>query len=86
MINKLFFSLAFLGAMTLANAEESVGEKTGAKVNDAKRSIKKGAHKVGEKLCAKGDVACLKDRAAHRAEEAGDYVKDKVEETKNKVD
>lgn len=85
-MKKIFFALCFLSTMTFAHAEETIGEKTEAKVNDAKRAIKKGVHRTGEKFCAKGDVECLKERAQNRTEEAGDYMKDKTKEMKNKVD
>ncbi len=85
-MKQIFMILALLGSFTFAQAEETIGEKTEAKVNDAKREIKKSYHRGKEKFCAKGDVACLKERAAHRADEGSDYIRDKSKQLKDKVD
>ncbi len=63
-----------------------MGEKAEAKVHDVKRGVKKTAHRVKEKLCAKSDAECLKQKAAHRVEETTEYMKDKAAELKNNVD
>lgn len=67
-------------------AAETVGEKAEAAGNDAKRTVKKGAHRVEEATCLQSDAKCLAEKAKHRAEEAGDYTKDKAKEVKNSVD
>lgn len=89
-MKKVVIAFAMMGflttAFTTAFAEETMGEKAEATMNDAKRATKKGAHRVKEAVCAKGDVECAKQKASHRAQEAGDYVKDKAKEVKNNVD
>jgi hypothetical protein len=84
-MKNIILALALFGFLP-AYAEETVGETTEAKVRDAGRDIKKSAHRAKEKLCAKGDVACLKDKAKHRGQEAKDYIGDKYDQTKDKVD
>lgn len=76
--------LAFSGFSLFA--EESMSEKANSKAHDAKRAVKKGGHRVAEAVCAEGDVKCLEKKAKNRAEEGKDYVKDKAQETKDKVD
>lgn len=82
----ILFALALFGFTPVIFAEENIGETTESKVKDAKRSIKKSYHRATEKICAKGDVACLKDKAKHRGTEAKDYLEDKTDELKDKVD
>jgi len=80
--------LSFLGA-GVARAETSTAEKVEQKTtetaHDVKRGAKKGMHKVEDKMCMKGDVKCLEQKAKHKVEEGSDYVKDKASETKDKV-
>lgn len=76
-----FFALA-----GVAHAEETMGEKAKATVNDAKRATKKGAHRVKEAVCMKGDAKCLQEKAQNRLKEGKDYVEDKAGEVKDKVD
>ena len=81
--------IAVLGLMSypiIAHAEETTGEKIKADAKDAKRSIKKGAHRIAEKVCMKSDAKCLADKVKHRASEAKDATKDKASQIKNKVD
>lgn len=87
-IKKLFVIVLTLGALANAVfAEETVGEKTEATVNNAKRAVKKTAHKVEEAVvCAKDDLKCAQKKAANRTKEAAQYVKDKAKEIKNKID
>lgn len=67
-------------------ADETVGEKAAATGNDAARAVKKGAHRVEEATCMESDTKCLAEKAKHRAQEAGEYTKDKAKEIKNSVD
>lgn len=82
----LIMTLALTGLTGLAYAEETVSEKAQATANDAARSVKKGAHRAQEAVCAESDTKCLEQKAKHRAEEGKDYVKDKSKEMKNDVD
>jgi hypothetical protein len=49
-------------------------------VHDAKRAMKKGAHRLEEKTCAEGDAKCAAKKLKHRAQESKDYMQDKVDE------
>lgn len=85
-MKKTIMIVSLLGFCLALNAEETVGEKTQTKMHDAKRALKKGVNRTQEKVCMKDDLECLKQKAANRSEETGDYVKDKTKEMKNKVD
>lgn len=82
----LIIAVALLGLNGLAHSEETLGEKASAAGNDAGRSVKKGAHRVQEAVCADSDTKCLAEKAKHRAQEGTDYTKDKAKELKNDVD
>lgn len=81
-------ALALTGSVGISSvyAAETVGEKAEATANDAARAVKKGAHRVEEAVCMESDTKCLAEKAKHRAQEAGDYTKDKAKEVKNTVD
>lgn len=79
-------ALAGVIGANVVHAEETIGEKAEAAGHDAARAVKKGAHRVEEAVCMEGDVKCMQKKAEHRAQEAGDYVKDKAKEAKNTVD
>jgi len=79
-------TLALIGLIGAAQADETIGEKAQAAGNDAARAVKKTVHRAEEAACTEGDVKCLAEKAKHRAEEAKDYTKDKVKELKNDVD
>lgn len=70
----------------LAFTEQTTGEKTSSIINDAKRSVKKGGHRLKEALCAKGDAKCFAKKVKHRGEESVDYTKDTAQEAKDHVD
>lgn len=76
--------LLVLGSTSFA--DQTTGEKVDAKMNDAKRSMKKGGNRVKEAVCAEGDAKCLGKKAKHRGEEGVDYTKDKAKELKDQVD
>jgi hypothetical protein len=82
--------LIFAGALALSSvtvlANESMSEKASGKAGDAKRAIKKGAHRAGEAVCMEGDAKCLAKKAKNRVEETKDYGKDKAIEAKDAVD
>lgn len=82
----ILMSLALIGLMGAAHAEETLGEKAEATGNNVKRSIKKGVNRTKEAVCAKSDAKCLAEKAKHRGEEAVDYTKDKAGEIKNTID
>ena len=71
---------------TAVPAVETVGEKVVASGKNAKRAVKKGAHRVSEALCVKSDLKCLADKAKNRAVESKDAVVDGSKELGNKVD
>ncbi|MGE4130894.1 MAG: hypothetical protein AB7F86_04615 [Bdellovibrionales bacterium] len=82
----IVLSMALTSFGSIGSAEETVKEKAKATTNTVKRNAKKGWHKTKEMVCAESDAECLALKAKHRAEEAGDYVEDKAEETKDKID
>ena len=82
----LIMSLMLVTAFSIAHAEETVGESAKATGHDIKRGAKKGVNRVKEAMCTEGDAKCLAKKAGHRMEEGGDYVKDKANETVDKVD
>jgi hypothetical protein len=67
-------------------AEETAGEKIHASAHDAKREMKKGAHRVEEAICVESDMKCTAKKAKNRAVEVKDLTVDEVKEIKNKVD
>ncbi len=67
-------------------AAESVSENINAKTNNAKRTIKKGAHRAHEAVCMEGDLKCAARKAKNRAVEGKDYVGDKASEMGDKMD
>lgn len=75
---------------TAVFADETAGEKIEAKTKDVKRDAKAKKHRVEEEVCDKNDektyADCLLKKAKNRSDEAGDAVKDKSSEVKNKVD
>lgn len=85
-MKRLLILVTALSLTGVAHGEETVGEKAKSTTQDVKRSMKKGAHRVKEAVCAEGDMKCLGEKAKHRAEEGKDFVKDKATETKDKVD
>lgn len=87
-IKSLIMALTFSGAVGVSAvyADETVGEKAEAAGHDAARAVKKGAHRAEEATCMQSDTKCLEEKAKHRAQEAGDYTKDKAKEIKNSVD
>ena len=82
----LIMAVTLMGFAGFAYCEETITEKAEAAANDAARSVKKGAHRVEEAVCAEGDMKCLSEKAKHRAEEGKDYTKDKYKEVKNSMD
>ncbi len=85
-MNKLILICTLAFAAPLAFGMESAGERAEAKAHNAHRSMKKSGHRISEALCAKGDAKCLGEKAKHRGQEGSDFVKDKAEQGKNKVD
>jgi hypothetical protein len=83
-------TLALIGYIGLAHAEETMGEKAKDTMNDAKRATKKGYNRAAEAACGKltGDnkAECLAKQAKNRTEEGWDATKDKASEVKNSVD
>ena len=72
--------------MSLAHAEETVGESVKATGHDMTRKMKKGAHRMEEAVCNEGDMKCAAKKLKHRAQETGNTIEDKAKETKDKVD
>lgn len=82
----IVFSLFLVTASGLSFADETINEKAAAGANGAKRVAKKGAHRVSEALCTKGDVKCAGEKVENRAEEVKDSVVDGSKKLKNKID
>lgn len=82
--------LAILCFFGIAQAEETMGEKTQSTTNSAKRTFNKGINRTKEAFCGKltGDskVECLAKEAKNKVSEGADAVKDKAVEIKNNVD
>lgn len=72
--------------VSLVRAEQTTSEKVEVKAKDAKRAVKKGYHRTKEKMCMKSDAECARRKAKHRSEEAGDKVKDGLNEFGDKID
>ncbi len=77
---------AVMGVTPVLNAAQSDTEAGHATKHDIKRESKKAVNRVEEATCMEGDAACAGEKAKHRMEEAGDATKDKVEETKDRMD
>jgi uncharacterized low-complexity protein len=75
-----------MGATLPAHAEETMGEKAQSTGRDAKRAVKKGAHRVGEAMCMEGDVKCAAKKAKNRVNETGEAIGDKAKDVKESVD
>ena len=84
----MLFTVSFLVAAEaqIVVEKSSTGEKIEASTNDAKRGVKKGAHRVEEIICMKGDTKCTGDKLKHRATELKDATRDNAKEIKNKMD
>lgn len=83
----IFFLVMVVGSlMEVVTAEETVGEKIETSANNAKRSIKREAHKIDESLCKKGSAECLGKQIKNRATELKDATVDGVKDLKNKAD
>ncbi len=86
-MRKVLAMLAAMGLlMSLAQAEETVGESAKATGNTVVRKMKKGGHRMQEAVCMEGDLKCAAEKGKHRVHEAGDAIGDKAKEVKNKVD
>lgn len=79
---QLLAVLALAAAPALAQSAADSVKETG---NDVKRSAKKGAHRVQEKLCTGTKAECAQKKLKHRATEAGDKIDDTATEVKDKV-
>lgn len=85
MNSRIFISaVAVVGAF--AFADQSASEKGAAAAHTVGRKMNKAGHRVTEALCAKSDAKCLARKAKHRAQETGEYVKDKTSEMGDKMD
>ena len=82
----IFASLVLSTLSQISYADETVTEKVAASSNDAKRGMKKGAHRVQEALCMDGDVECAAGKVKNRIIEAGDATSDAATKVKNKID
>ena len=78
--------LGMLSVPLASLADENIGEKINKESNTASRKMKKKAHRAKEAACNEGDAKCAGKKVKHRAEEGSDYMKDKAEEAKDKVD
>ena len=82
------FILTFIlgTAVQVAFADETISEGVSATSNDAKRNLKKAAHRAEELFCANGDVECGARLAKNRMIEVKDEAVDGAEKIKNKID
>lgn len=62
--------------------DETVGEKISEAGRDAKKNLKKGARAVKDKTCewVNGKMECAAKKLKHKAQNASDEVKDKVDD------
>jgi len=82
----LIVALSFIAfAASSVLAAEAVEEKLQAKTNDIGRAVKAKAHRVGEKFCDDKEK-CLVKKVNNRANEGGEYAKDKANEAGNIID
>jgi hypothetical protein len=87
-----FFEILLLIGMVIGSlvqvaiAEETTGEKIETSANNAKREIKRGAHRIDEKICDKGTVKCTGKKVKNRATELKDATVDGAKDLKNKAD
>lgn len=76
-----------LQSTAFANNEksETVGEKVSEAAQDTGKAVKKTARKVKDKTChmIKGKMECAAENVKHKAENAIDEGKDKVEDMKH---
>jgi hypothetical protein len=77
----LSFSL-LVGFSTLTHADnDTVGEKVEEAGSDMKKNTSQGWRKVKDETCqwVKGKLECAGDKVKHKAKDAKDEVKDKVD-------
>lgn len=91
MNRKLIIATVFAigaGLTTIAQAEETMGEKAQHIGNKAADSVKKGARKVQDETCEmiNGKMECIAKKVKHKAQNAGDAIETKAKEEKNKID
>lgn len=88
MSGMMVLTVSFLisAAVQIAFADETVAEKVEVTTNDAKRGLKKGAHRTEELFCMQDDIECAARKAKNRLKEAGDAASDGASEIKNKID
>ena len=68
-------------SVTQESSGESKAEKAGEIAHDAKKNTKKAVRKVKDKTCTmvNGKMECAAKRIKHKAENAADEVRDKLE-------
>ena len=67
-----------------ARADDPV-DATRSTAHDARRGVKRGAHRVAESLCTGTKAECAERKLKNRGKEAKDKVADKVDEAKEKA-
>lgn len=82
----LLASFFISAAVQIAFADETIAEKVSVTANDAKRGLKKGAHRTEELFCMQDDIECAARKAKNRLQEAGAAASDGASELKNKID
>ncbi|MBK7864585.1 MAG: hypothetical protein IPJ65_39485 [Archangiaceae bacterium] len=86
---KMLAVMAMAGApLAFANPpdNQSATEKAKAGKDDVKRQGRKAGHRVDETFCTGTKAECEAGKLKHRANEAGEKVKDESIETKDKID
>lgn len=81
----ILLAIVVLGSFGYSRADETVKDQVVESGHNVKRSTKKVAHRTEEALCAKGDAACLAEKAKHRVKEGTEYMGDKANEVENKT-
>ena len=59
----ILLAISVLGTFSISHAEETVKNQAVETGHDVKRETKKMAHRTKEAFCAKGDAACLAEKA-----------------------
>ena len=80
----LFLLLGFSMGQTTTVFAEGLGEKVNESAKDTGKAVRKGARSLKDKTCemVDGKMNCAAKKLKHKAQNAGDEVKDKVDDLK----
>jgi hypothetical protein len=81
-------SLALVGTVGSARAEETAAEKVHEGLQDAGKGAKKAYRNMKDQVCemVNGKMECVAKKAANKARNLKDEVKDKADDLKKKAD